>query len=527
MGDFTDAALRDDAEADPLEAGLRAAFGPDSTSGGAEVESVLAKLAIDCGVSSRLLLREGPDDPSETISSGASGAGRVQRGIGRYVVAGEIARGGVGVVLKGRDADLGREVAIKTLRAEHAGKPAMIRRLVEEAQIGGQLQHPGVLPVYEMGMDAARQPFFTMKLVKGETLARLLADRSDPSRERRRFLTVFEQVCQTMAYAHARGVVHRDLKPANIMVGSFGEVQVVDWGLAKVLDRRGAFDEATVATVRDGPAGTQSEVGSVLGTPAYMAPEQARGEVDGLDERCDVFALGAILCEVLTSRPPFEGPRAEVIRQAAEGRLDEAFARLGVSGADAELVRLAQTCLSADRVDRPKDAGLVARQVSAYLASAEERVRRAEMDAALARARALAERRARRVIVVAGVLTLSAMLIGGGSYLRAERQRVEVERQRVEIERERVEVERQRVVRLQKTLTLFASIETKGLWLLGQAESATGPDAARWADALALTAQAIRQTLALETDETTRKRALSRLKRLEATEATLRARAGR
>src|SRR5439155_12137203 len=107
---------------------------------------------------------------------------------------------------------------------------------LEEAQISGQLQHPGIVPVYELGAFADQRPYFTMKLVKGQTLATLLAQRGEPGQDRPRFLKVFEQVCQTLAYAHARGVIHRDLKPANVMVGKFGEVQVMDWGLAKVLE---------------------------------------------------------------------------------------------------------------------------------------------------------------------------------------------------------------------------------------------------------------------------------------------------
>src|SRR5262249_29312834 len=152
------------------------------------------------------------------------------------------------------------------------------------AQIGGQLQHPGVLPVYEMGLDQNRRPYFTMKLVRGQTLATLICGRSDPSQERRRFLTIFEQVFQTIAHAHARGVVHRDLKPSNVMVGAFGEVQVVDWGLAKVLASDDSADtpadhalEAAIATVRSDAPESHSEAGAILGTPAYMSPEQARG----------------------------------------------------------------------------------------------------------------------------------------------------------------------------------------------------------------------------------------------------------
>ena len=197
----------------------------------------------------------------------------------RYRIDGEIARGGMGEVLKGRDPDLGRDVAIKVLRDDLSGRPEMVRRFVEEAQIGGQLQHPGIVPVYELGTFADRRPFFSMKLVKGQTLAQLLAARPSPADGLPRSLGIFEQVAQTVAYAHARGVIHRDLKPSNVMVGSFGEVQVMDWGLAKVLPRGGVADDAAagrepdretvIATARSSvaPDAELSRAGSVLGTP--------------------------------------------------------------------------------------------------------------------------------------------------------------------------------------------------------------------------------------------------------------------
>jgi serine/threonine-protein kinase len=412
----------------------------------------------------------------------------------------------VGVVLVGRDADLGREVAIKTLRAEHVANPAMVRRLVEEAQIGGQLQHPGILPVYELGLDAERRPYFAMKLVRGETLASLLRDRADPGQDRQRFLTIFEQVCQTVAYAHARGVVHRDLKPSNVMVGAFGEVQVVDWGLAKVLTQAGEaeelmagdrFDQAAegmIATVRSGSTGPHSQAGSILGTPAYMAPEQARGEVESLDERCDVYALGAILFEILTGKPLYQGTRSDLLHQAAEGLLGNAFEHLDLRSVESELVRIARTCLAREVRDRPRDAGVVAREVSAHLASAAERARRAELDAATARARAIADRRARRLTSAAAMIALLAVVVGGGAYLQAERQRAQAERQRI--------------VRLQAALALFASLDVKGRWLLNQAEAAPASDAGRWAEALALTRQAVEQALSLEAVEAMRARSL-------------------
>ncbi len=180
----------------------------------------------------------------------------------RYRIDGEIARGGMGAVLKGRDPDLGRDVAIKVLREDLRDNGDLVRRFVEEAQIGGQLQHPGVVPIYELGTFADQRPFFSMKLVKGQTLADLLAARPTPADDLPRFLSIFAAIAQTMAYAHTRGVIHRDLKPSNVMVGSFGEVQVMDWGLAKVLARGGVVDDAKagkeqppetlIATVRSG-----------------------------------------------------------------------------------------------------------------------------------------------------------------------------------------------------------------------------------------------------------------------------------
>src|ERR1700733_5786260 len=172
----------------------------------------------------------------------------------------------MGAVLKGRDADLGRDLAVKVLLEAHREKPELLRRFVEEAQISGQLQHPGIVPVYELGTFADSRPYFTMKLVKGRTLAALLHERDNPEHDLPRFLGIFEQVCQTVAYAHARGVIHRDLKPSNVMVGSFGEVQVMDWGLAKVLPQGGIADEtaaqpvpeSAIVTVRSGPAGSGS-----------------------------------------------------------------------------------------------------------------------------------------------------------------------------------------------------------------------------------------------------------------------------
>jgi serine/threonine-protein kinase len=386
-------------------------------------ESVLEALAAGLPELPRVQLRQPAEDtltgadlpPAPAATAPADG-----RPPGRYRLQGEIARGGMGVVLKGVDTDLGRDIAVKVLLQAHAGKTELLQRFVEEAQIAGQLQHPGIVPVYELGQFRDKGPYFTMKLVKGQTLARLLAARRGPAEDLPRFVAVFEQVCQTLAYAHARGVIHRDLKPGNVMVGAFGEVQVMDWGLAKVLPRGPDAQEQiapqeelsviqTKRSIGSTTGGEQTQAGSVLGTPAYMAPEQARGEVELVDERADVFGLGAILCQVLTGLPPFAGG-AEVMQRAQRANLAEAFARLDGWGADAELIALARRCLAAEPGGRPRNAGEVAEAVTAYQRSVAERLHRAEVERAQAQVKA-AEERKRHLLATGLVL---ALVVGAG-----------------------------------------------------------------------------------------------------------------
>ena len=338
---------------------------------------------------------------------------------GRYQIVGEIARGGVGVIYKGRDIDLGRDVAIKVLRDEFKGDASVSERFMEEAQIGGQLQHPGIVPVYELGLDDQERPYFAMKLVKGQTLAARL---KEGARDPRRLLGVFEKVCETMAYAHARGVVHRDLKPANIMVGAFGEVQIVDWGFAKVLREGGVADErarpdvSVIATVRSEGEGSESIAGSVMGTPAYMPPEQALGQVEALDERSDVFALGAILFEILTGRQLYErNANDNLLVLAAQCQLDDRFALL--KGHDLE--PLVRRCLAGKHSDRPENAADVERAIAEHLASVEERAQAARVAAAEAQVRANAERKKARPLSRAGRGLCRGVAIGGRGLVAA------------------------------------------------------------------------------------------------------------
>jgi tetratricopeptide (TPR) repeat protein len=207
-------------------------------------------------------------------------------------------------------------------------------------------------------------------------------------------------------------VIHRDLKPLNIMVGAFGEVQMMDWGLAKVMKGGG------VRTVRSEGSDSETTTGSIFGTPAYMAPEQACGDVEGLDERCDVFGLGAMLCEILTGAPPYRSQeKGELLRQAARANLADAFGRLEACGADAELVRLAKACLAAEPADRPRDGGAVAEAMAGYLAGVQERLRTAEVERAAAQARAKEERKRRRLTVALAATVLLAVAGAGAGAL--------------------------------------------------------------------------------------------------------------
>jgi Flp pilus assembly protein TadD len=338
---------------------------------------------------------------------------------------GPVAAGGMGVVWRVRDLEFGRDLAVKVLKLSDSGDARAAERFLAEARITGRLAHPVIVPVHGMGRLPDGRPWYTMKLVQGQTLAELLKDRPDLAEGRMELLRVFSQVCQAVAFAHGQGVIHRDLKPHNVMVGAHGEVQVMDWGLAKVLERvdpppaeeKGA-DGASAETRDDRP---HTRTGSILGTSAYMPPEQARGLVDQVDRRADVFGLGAILCEILTGRPPYTGSREDVPAQARAGNLTAAWARLDGCGADVELVHLATACLAADREARPADARAVAAAVAAYQAGVEERLRRAELERAAAEAEAREQRRRRRVqLALAAAVGLLALGVGAFAWWQHE-----------------------------------------------------------------------------------------------------------
>ncbi|MFZ5476608.1 MAG: bifunctional serine/threonine-protein kinase/formylglycine-generating enzyme family protein [Myxococcota bacterium] len=286
----------------------------------------------------------------------------------RYVRLGLIGEGGTSEVWRVLDRALGRTLAMKVIRPDLGERASIVARFVEEAQATAQLQHPGIVPVHEIGTLADGRRFFTMREVRGRTLTEVIAEVGGGAS--RRLVDAVLRVCEAVAYAHARGVVHRDLKPDNVMVGAHGEVLVVDWGLAKVLGRPQRDDEA-VLTDRSRDPRRATLQGSVAGTPAYMPPEQARGETDRVDARADVYALGAILFEALTGAPPYEGDRAvDVLEKVLAGEPDP-LPRL--RGLPPELVAACTRAMARDANDRLRDAGELAAEISAWLEGARRR----------------------------------------------------------------------------------------------------------------------------------------------------------
>jgi eukaryotic-like serine/threonine-protein kinase len=230
----------------------------------------------------------------------------------RYRLLGRIARGGMGIVYSAEDETLERRVALKVLEIP-GSESELASRLIREARVLALLEHPGIVPVHDVGTLADGRVFYTMKFVEGQRLDQHIA--SVPSIPDR--LRIFLRICDAVAFAHARGVLHRDLKPANVMVGPFGEVLVMDWGLAKILktakgagrysgdDDRTVFQPAPPCIDGDKPTEVSRVTGhgTVMGTPGYMSPEQARGEIGSLDARSDIFSLGALLRFLITANP--------------------------------------------------------------------------------------------------------------------------------------------------------------------------------------------------------------------------------
>jgi len=273
----------------------------------------------------------------------------------KYKIGEVVTSGGMGAILDAKDTNLRRDVAMKVLLDPKEATKEDILRFIEEAQVTSQLEHPSIVPIHELGVDGSGSVFYTMKFIHGVTLEEVLRRIREGDEETireyplNRLLNVFQRVCDAMAFAHSKRVIHRDLKPENIMIGEYGEVQVMDWGIAKVLppkkrktkrvaakrprtrkSLKAVVSRPTVESLRDDPAAVSADdagilktmAGAIMGTPGYMAPEQALGKTGNLDERTDIYALGAILYSILTLHPPVTGDDVDkVLQKVTRGRI--------------------------------------------------------------------------------------------------------------------------------------------------------------------------------------------------------------
>jgi len=319
---------------------------------------------------------EGSAAPSEDVGLPIGAAANRRYSLGR-----ELGRGGMGLVLEAEDLVLGRPVALKMLIDQDDA--ALRLRFTDEARVTGQLQHPSIPPVYELGRLGDGRMYFAMRRIEGQTLRDVIEElrAGDVETEKHfgpvRLLTLFGQICRAIGYAHARGVIHRDLKPDNVMFGAYGEVTVMDWGLAKPIGTAEGPQPAAKRVV-DGQSGRYStQYGEVTGTPQYMPPEQAAGRIDELGPHSDVYALGAMLYELLTLEPPFDGPSARAIRDAVvHARLTPPSERAPERAIPHAMEQLCLHCLAKAPNQRPRSAAWVADQIDAYLEGEQDRARK-------------------------------------------------------------------------------------------------------------------------------------------------------
>jgi serine/threonine-protein kinase len=447
----------------------------DAKAGLAEVTTDLVRLSLtgmdDADV--RQLLAGVSSPPQGPVLPSTSA--NVPTGGDRYTRSRLHAIGGIGLVWLARDASLGRDVALKELRPERGGRPEFLARFLREAQVTGQLEHPGIVPIYELGRRPDDQPFYTMRFVRGRTLAEAVRGyherrgRGEAGRlELRELLTVFVALCQAVAYAHSRGVLHRDLKPPNVVLGDYGEVMLLDWGLAKVT---GAADADAVSqqlpvTLEGEGSHDKTMAGQVLGTPAYMAPEQAEGRLGLLDARTDVYGLGSVLYEVLCGQPPFAGDNpAAVLRRVVHD--PAAPPRAVVPAVPRALEAACLKALAKQPGQRYGTAKELAEDVKRYLADEPVSAYRDPWTTRLTR-----WGRRHRTLAASVAVAVLAALLGLGSVLAVQRQaNVQLEAKNTALAEQQAEVEA-RFHTAQKAIATFHSGVSEDFLLKNPAFSA-------------------------------------------------------
>ena len=352
--------------------------GTESENDWGAVDQSLASLEISDDVLAR----------AAALRAKATGASRAPA---QFELGEEIARGGVGLIQLVRDRDLMRTLVMKTLIRGHDVSDYVLQKFVEEAQVTAQLEHPNIVPVHDFGYFSGGEVFFTMKLVGGRTLKDVLRRIRKGDEETRaefpriKLLQVFQQICMAIGFAHSRGVVHRDIKPSNVMVGEFGEVLVLDWGVAKVLGREehveGDREEQIQVATQRSQSDDATMVGVVTGTPAYMSPEQAAGKVNEVDGRSDVYALGALLYQILTYRAPFRGKNfRQTLAAVMTQRPMPPTQRTPENEIPPRLEEICLRCLEKRPVDRMQSTKEIIDAIDVYLAGVEDLDRRARLS---------------------------------------------------------------------------------------------------------------------------------------------------
>jgi serine/threonine protein kinase/formylglycine-generating enzyme required for sulfatase activity/uncharacterized Zn finger protein (UPF0148 family) len=328
--------------------------------------SIYKTLTSNIGIRSGVDLKG--DAPIDTVI-------RESKSEEKYITVDELARGGQGAVYDTVDQDFRRQVAMKVMLARPDISKAQLEAFLEEAQVTAQLEHPNIVPVHDMGLNQEGNIFFTMKMVKGHTLEEVIEglDKEDPAFTEHfdlsELLNIFLKVCDAMGFAHAKGVVHRDLKPANIMIGSFGEALVMDWGIAKIVTREEEVAEGDASPLLESSMPQERTLeGQIKGTPSYMSPEQASGRISEIDQRSDIYSLGAILYVILARKKPFRGKKVmDIVRAVSEGD----FERPEVAAPDEHIpLDLSAICLKAmslEKEDRYQDVTELSKDLKMFL----------------------------------------------------------------------------------------------------------------------------------------------------------------